>query len=162
MTINTRRIRCKARTKAGKPCGAAATPGGLFFFHANPNKASELGRIGGRSKRQPLPGSVDPLPKLDNAMAVRETVGRLIDDLISGRLDPRVATAVKPLLDLQLRAIETTDLERRLEEWKQSQADPTNVGLKQRQSEVLQANESTEPAKPSSDMPSGTAGHSNK
>jgi len=36
--------RCKARTKAGKPCRAAATAGGLCFFHANPEKASELGR----------------------------------------------------------------------------------------------------------------------
>jgi hypothetical protein len=158
MTINTRRIRCKARTKAGKPCGAAATAGGLCFFHANPNKASELGRIGGRSKRRPLPGSVDPLPKLDNAMAVRKTVAQLIEDVYSGRLDTRVAMALTPLLNLQLRAIETTDVERRLEEWgKQSEGDQTNTGLKQRQNEVLQANESTEPAKPLSDMASDTA-----
>jgi hypothetical protein len=96
-------------------------------------------------------------------MAVRETVGRLIEDLISGRLDPRVATAVKPLLDLQLRAIETTDVERRLEEWeKQSQADPTNSGLKQRQTEVLEANESTEPAKPLGHLASDAAWMSNK
>lgn len=39
--------RCKAQAKSGKRCGAAATAGGLCFFHANPNKASELGRIGG-------------------------------------------------------------------------------------------------------------------
>lgn len=124
---STRRIRCKARTKAGKPCGAAATAGGLCFFHANPDKASELGRIGGRSKRRPLPGSVDPLPKLDNAMAVRETVDRLIDDVISGRLHPRVAAAVTPLLNLQLRAIEISDVERRLEELgKRTEADQAN------------------------------------
>ena len=35
---------CKGRTKAGNLCRAAATAGGLCFFHANPNKASELGR----------------------------------------------------------------------------------------------------------------------
>jgi len=40
--------RCKANTKEGRPCRAAATEGGLCFFHANPNKAVELGRIGGR------------------------------------------------------------------------------------------------------------------
>lgn len=40
--------RCKATAKTGKRCGAAATEGGLCFFHANPDKAAELGRIGGR------------------------------------------------------------------------------------------------------------------
>ena len=47
--------RCQGRTKSGKPCRAAATAGGLCFFHANPNKASELGRIGGRSKHMMAP-----------------------------------------------------------------------------------------------------------
>lgn len=127
MTTNNRNSRCKALAKSGKPCRAAATAGGLCFFHANPVKASELGRIGGRSKRPPVPGSVDPLPKLNNAMAVRETVDRLIDDVISGRLHPRVAAALTPLLNLQLRAIETTDFERRLEELgKRTEADQTN------------------------------------
>jgi hypothetical protein len=37
---------CKALAKTGKPCRAAATAGGLCFFHANPAKASELGRSG--------------------------------------------------------------------------------------------------------------------
>ncbi|MGO8807844.1 MAG: DUF5763 domain-containing protein [Candidatus Sulfotelmatobacter sp.] len=29
---------CQALTKSGKPCQAAATSGGLCFFHANPCK----------------------------------------------------------------------------------------------------------------------------
>jgi hypothetical protein len=40
------RARCQATTKSGKPCGAAPMEGGLCFFQANPNKASELGRLG--------------------------------------------------------------------------------------------------------------------
>ena len=44
--------RCKGRTKSGKPCRAAATAGGLCYFHANPAKARELGRIGGRKNRR--------------------------------------------------------------------------------------------------------------
>jgi hypothetical protein len=51
MTPKNRDSRCKAQAKSGKPCRAAATAGGLCFFHANPDKASELGRIGGRNKR---------------------------------------------------------------------------------------------------------------
>jgi len=106
--------RCKARAKNGKPCRAAATAGGLCFFHANPDKASELGRIGGRSNRHVASESTDPLPSLDNAIAVRNMVARLIADVYAGRMNPRVAAGLAPLLNLQLRAIETTDLERRL------------------------------------------------
>jgi hypothetical protein len=43
---------CRAKTKNGEPCQAAATEGGLCFFHSNPKKASELGQIGGRKNRR--------------------------------------------------------------------------------------------------------------
>jgi hypothetical protein len=106
--------RCKSLAKSGKRCRAAATEGGLCFFHANPNKASELGRIGGRSKRFSVAEVSDPLPTLDNATAVRDTVARLINDVYAGKLNPRIAAGLAPLMNLQLRAIETTDLERRM------------------------------------------------
>lgn len=105
---------CKALTKSGTPCRAAATAGGLCFFHANPNKASELGRIGGKSKCSAIPQNVDPLPKLETATAVRDLVGQLIADVYLGKLHPRVASGLAPLMNLQLRAIETADIERRL------------------------------------------------
>lgn len=108
--------RCKAKTKSGKPCQAAATAGGLCFFHANPNKASELGRIGGSSNRRAAAESANPLPPLDNALAVRDVVARLITDVYAGRIDPRIATSLTPLLNLQMRAIETTGIEQRLAE----------------------------------------------
>jgi hypothetical protein len=104
---------CKGRTKAGNPCRAAATDGGLCFFHANPNKASELGRIGGRSNRRAA-GRCDPLPTLDNAVALRDTAARLIADVIAGKVHPRVAAGLAPLMNLQLHAIKTADLEQRL------------------------------------------------
>jgi len=114
MTTKDQDHRCKAKTKAGKRCRAAATAGGLCFFHANPDKASELGRIGGRSKRHAAAGSSDPLPTLDNAIAVRDTVARLVADVYAGRLPPRIAAGLAPLMSLQLRAIETTNIEQRL------------------------------------------------
>ena len=114
MTPRNPDLRCKARAKSGKRCGAAATAGGLCFFHANPKKAAELGRIGGRSKRHAAVENLDPLPTLDNALAVRDTVARLIADVYTGRIHPRIAAGLAPLMNLQLRAIETTDLDRRL------------------------------------------------
>ena len=107
--------RCKAQTKAGKPCRAAATGGGLCFFHANPNKASELGRIGGRKNRHTAPNG-DPLPTLDSAIAVQDAVNRLICDVYSSKLDPKNASVLASLFTLQLRAIGTADLERRVAE----------------------------------------------
>jgi hypothetical protein len=106
---------CKARAKSGKPCRAAATAGGLCFFHANPNKASELGRIGGKSKRSAPAQSADPLPKVDTT-AVRDALTQLIADVRAGRLQPKVAACLAPLLNLQLRAIEATDIEQRVAE----------------------------------------------
>ena len=106
--------RCQAKTKRGKPCPAFATAGGLCFFHTNPNKAAELGRIGGRSNRPAAGENADSLPTLDNALAVRDTVARLIADVYAGRIHPRIAAGLAPLLNLQMRAIETTDFERRL------------------------------------------------
>jgi hypothetical protein len=114
MTAKLKDVHCRARTKAGKPCRAAATAGGLCFFHANPNKASELGRIGGRSNRHAAAESSDPLPISDNAIAVRNAVARLIADVCARRLHPRIAAGLAPLMNLQLRAIETTNIEQRL------------------------------------------------
>ena len=124
MTMNSKNVnsRCKAIAKSGKPCRAAATEGGLCFFHANPNKASELGRIGGRGNRRGAGENVDPLPALDNATAVRDTVARLIADVYGGKIHPRIAAGLAPLLNIQLRAIETTDLERRVAQLEKAMA----------------------------------------
>jgi Family of unknown function (DUF5763) len=106
---------CQALTKKGKPCQAAATEGGLCFFHANPNKAVELGRIGGRKNgHQPTPA--EALPNLDNAAAVRDTVARLIADVYSGKDHPRIAAGLAPLMHLQVRLLQATELEQRLAE----------------------------------------------
>jgi hypothetical protein len=106
--------RCKARTKAGRPCRAAATEGGLCFFHANPNKASELGRKGGMGNRHSAAENVDPLPRLDKANAIRDAVAQVIAEVHSGKLHHRIASSLAHLLSLQLRAVETSDVEQRI------------------------------------------------
>jgi Family of unknown function (DUF5763) len=113
MTTQKPDSRCQGRTKSGKPCRAAATAGGLCYFHANPNKASELGRIGGSKKGRIVPSS-EPRPTVDNAIAVRDLVAQLIADVHAGKVHPKVAAGLAPLMNLQLRAIETSNLELRL------------------------------------------------
>jgi hypothetical protein len=106
--------RCKGQTKQGKPCRAAATEGGLCFLHANPNKASELGRIGGRKNRHVIEGAARPLPPLDTITGVRTAIGQMIVDVHERRLDPRTAAGVAPLLNTLLRALGAADLEQRI------------------------------------------------
>jgi hypothetical protein len=114
MSLKRSERRCKAQTKTGKPCRAAATPGGLCFFHANPTKARELGRIGGRKNGHAHSAAATSLPALETAGALQEAVGRLIEDLHSGKLHPRVASGLASLLNLQLRVLEASTLERRV------------------------------------------------
>jgi hypothetical protein len=73
MTQAKQDSRCSGLTKKGKPCRAAATEGGLCFFYANPEKAAELGRIGGRRNSRVI-GVLDPLLDLDSVTAVRDAV----------------------------------------------------------------------------------------
>jgi hypothetical protein len=111
--------RCRAKNKQGQPCGAAATPGGLCFFHSNPDKAAELGRVGGR-KNGRVPSTIDAIPAATTATAVRDIVAHLIAEIYANRLHPRIAAGLGSLLNLQLRAIEQTDQEQRiaaLEQW---------------------------------------------
>jgi hypothetical protein len=113
MTLKNSNSCCQSLTKKGNPCRAAATEGGLCFFHANPNKAAELGRIGGKQNGR-VQVKTDPIPNLDNATAMRDLVARLIADVYAGNLHPRIAAGLAPLMHLQLRVIEKTDFEKRL------------------------------------------------
>jgi hypothetical protein len=106
--------RCKGKTKQGRPCRAAATAGGLCFFHANPDKASELGRIGGQRNRRWVPSEKSSLPAIDTAVAVRDLLARLIPEVYEGRVHPRIASGLVPLLNSQMRAIEVSSLEQRI------------------------------------------------
>lgn len=105
MAINARERRCKARTKAGKPCEAAPMAGGMCFFHGNPNKAVELGRKGGRRKHLSSSENPDPLPKLNTVLDVHDVAARLVTGVLTGQVDPRVAVALAPVLNVQLRAM---------------------------------------------------------
>jgi hypothetical protein len=106
-----REHRCKAKTKAGNPCRAAATAGGFCFFHANPNKASELGRVGGRKRRILASESSESVPIPNSVKELRDLTAQLIRDVYAGRLHPRVATGLAALLNLQVRVLELKRLE---------------------------------------------------
>jgi hypothetical protein len=107
MAAKKRDSRCKGVTKSGKPCRAWATESGLCFLHANPDKASELGRIGGRTNRHRVVEAGATLPKSNTGIAVQETIDRVIEDVYSGKLDPSRAAVICQALNMRARVVET-------------------------------------------------------
>jgi hypothetical protein len=104
--------RCKALTMAGKPCRAWAMKGSrLCFLHGNPGKAPQLGQLGGLKNRHVPPDAVDPLPTADTAVGVLQNSTQIINDLYKGKLEPKVALALKAIMELQLGAIKIVELE---------------------------------------------------
>jgi hypothetical protein len=51
---------------------------------------------------------------VNSASALPDTLDRLIADVYTGRLHPRIAAGLAPLMSLQLRAIKATELELRV------------------------------------------------
>jgi hypothetical protein len=137
MMSSSRSRNTQARAKSGRRCGAPATEGGLCFFHANSKKAVELGRVGGRKNLGTAGEPPEPLPKLDSAVAVRDATARLIADVVAGKLSPKIATGVAPLLNVQLRiidAVERSDLQERTAKLQRLGSGESAVGSDGRQS----------------------------
>jgi hypothetical protein len=118
---------CRAKTKDGKRCRAAARANGLCLFHGNPNLASELGRKGGRSKRHVSSETADPLPPLDTMKSVHEMSKRLFEEVYSGKRTQRDTHALVRLLDSITDSIRFTDHEQRLTKLEQARAQAENL-----------------------------------
>jgi hypothetical protein len=143
MNSDKHRNQCKGRTKAGKPCRAAATGGGLCFLHANPKKAAELGRMGGLKNRHFVASSViAAVPPLDSTIAVRNAIAQVFGDVYSGRMNPKVGSSLATLLTLELRTIDMWDtlqeiekLRKEIAEVKASQWDGKGHTLERRETD---------------------------
>jgi hypothetical protein len=91
-------------------------PGGLCYFHANPDKASELGQRGGKARSSD--GASDATGYVDRPLKTVEDVTNLlaetINDLRSGSIDSRIANTVGYLATGMLKALQQGDIEGRL------------------------------------------------
>jgi len=47
-------------------------------------------------------------------MAIRDAVARLISDVYACKIHPRIAAGLAPMMHLQLRVLEKTEIEKRL------------------------------------------------
>ena len=104
---------CSGKTKAGKPCRAAACPGGLCFFHANPEAAARLGQLGGAKNRK-FTGFDMQVPDNITATDLCKLEVQVVRGLLSGDIPAREATAVAQIFNLLHRHLPTADLEKRI------------------------------------------------
>jgi hypothetical protein len=120
---------CKGKTRTGATCRAPAGPGGLCFFHANPDSARALGQIGGRRNRR---STVLELQVPDNMTAIdlRNLTGQAIRLLLSGDLRPREASALAQLCNSLYRTIPTAALEIRVANLEQRIAQEESEALR--------------------------------
>ena len=58
--------------------------------------------------------SLSSLPPILSVTAVRDAIAHLVDSIYKGATDPRVGTALTPLLSLQLQVLELYELEQRV------------------------------------------------
>jgi hypothetical protein len=103
---------CKSFTRTGAACRAPAGPGGLCFFHGNPDSAKKLGRIGGRKNRR---SAIDlEVPENITASGLSKLTGQAMRLLLLGELGPREASAFAQLSNSLSRVIPTAELESRV------------------------------------------------
>ena len=145
--MSVRDTRCKAIAKSGKRCRAAATETGLCFFHGNPNKAAELGSLGGKRNRRSSAWIADPLPRLDSAQSAVDELNRIYDRLITGAIAPKVATTLVQMINAKERMNEKVLLERQIADLQENLTTLKSIiRIRNIDLETSKAEESEEPA----------------
>src|SRR5664279_6370772 len=112
--------KCKAKTKAGRPCAAPAVRGGIYCaLHADPERAAQLGRKGGTKNRKVYDGDVRNVSVPESAGDVKRMLGETMAEIRAGRMDPKLGSTLGYLGTALLRAFEVAEFEQRLERLEQ-------------------------------------------
>jgi hypothetical protein len=80
--------------------------GGLCYFDANPDKAAELGRNGGRRRKHTYEQAPEQISPPESAADVKRMLAETMAEVKAGRMDPKVANTVAYLGTILLRAYE--------------------------------------------------------
>jgi len=79
---------------------------GLCYFHANPDKATELGRKGGLRHRHVYELPSEAIAPPESPADVKRMLAETIAEVKAGRLDPKIANTVAYVGTVLLRAYE--------------------------------------------------------
>src|SRR4029077_4587907 len=95
MEEGSMRQHCRAKTKLGKRCKAVAIERGLCAFHADPQRAAQLGQLGGRkNRRYPLTVGAESLRVPQTAREVKNLLAEAMAGIHAGQLEPRVGSVM--------------------------------------------------------------------
>lgn len=100
-------------------CRAAAIPGSAFCFFHEPSKAIERREAqarGGQNNRIKTLTESSPEVNVEDAGDATTLLSDTINNVLKGRIDPRVANSVGYLVGILLKAKERDDLEQRIEQ----------------------------------------------
>src|SRR5208337_3555239 len=99
--------KCKAKTKAGRPCAAPVLSGSTFCeLHSDPNRAAELGRKGGARNRKVYDSDVGNVSVPESAGDVKRMLAEAMADTRAGKIDPKLGSTLGYLGMSLLRAFE--------------------------------------------------------
>src|SRR5208282_1918472 len=118
MTVGNGTRQCEHTTKAGARCRANAVSESTMCFAHEPSLAAKrtaARRRGGEHKQRGVLGPDSPEISLRSGREAVDLARRMVDLVLRGELDPKVANSAGGLLNIFLRALSTEAVERRIE-----------------------------------------------
>lgn len=113
--------RCSARTRLGNACKAPAVIGTRFCaLHGDPERAAELGRMGGLRNRHYFDTEPVTIAPPETPEDVKNVLRQAIADVRAKKLEPRAATALTCISRVLLEAFVVTDLQKDVESLRQA------------------------------------------
>jgi hypothetical protein len=112
----TLQARCVALTKRHVPCKSFAAPGSDRCVSHDPARAELMreARSRGATSANKLRSIEGRRVRLETPVTLKRFVSDLIHDVVSGKLPPSVMNAATYGISIQLKLIESSELERRL------------------------------------------------
>jgi general stress protein YciG len=99
-------VQCKATTSSGERCKAKPHKDNLCFFHSDPKRAAELGRKGGKANRHTYETPLQEVVAPESVGDVKRMLAQTMANVIAGKTDPKLGTAVAYMAVALLRTYE--------------------------------------------------------
>jgi len=102
--------RCRAKTRAGKPCPAPAALGTKFCYWHIGDNAKVKGSLGGKRRAVFNPDNLEPFPTPKDAYDLRQLGFQTLVELRSARLDRGTAATLFYGIGVCTKTVEITEL----------------------------------------------------
>jgi hypothetical protein len=105
--------RCRAKNKSGEQCRAIPSRDGFCSIHSHADRAAELGRRSGQSRK---PAESEPLLLLPpkTALELHEALGQIFASVSSGEMDAKLGRTLGYLASVLVKTTELSDHEVRI------------------------------------------------